>query len=112
MSDVPPKDPPTKDPLALFEEDASLRGGNLRLPQDILDALQRKKVPNVDGWEPGHFQPVECLGKGGFGLVVKATHKASRHMVALKCIKIRDQSAVADVSRECTIHMNAQHPNK
>jgi serine/threonine protein kinase len=66
------------------------------------------------GLSVGEYLVLEKLGQGGMGVVFKARHRPSAHVVALKILPPsfgRDQSAVDRFRREVEIAGRLDHPN-
>ncbi|MDA1049289.1 MAG: serine/threonine-protein kinase [Planctomycetota bacterium] len=68
-------------------------GGLRRLMQDAAKTIQRDQQPLISGYELG-----EVLGKGGMGLVYKATRRSDGQTVAIKMML--PAVAVNEASRE------------
>src|SRR5690348_12005645 len=71
------------------------------------------KPEDFIGKQFGHYQLIEFLKGGGFGLVYKAEHLKLHRTVALKLLKpelIADEDKVAAFEREASIIANLNHP--
>mmetsp|Transcript_37171 Transcript_37171/g.71278 ORF Transcript_37171/g.71278 Transcript_37171/m.71278 type:complete len:330 (-) Transcript_37171:66-1055(-) len=69
---------------------------------------------NLDGDDPpSRYQVLEKIGHGSFGEVLKAVHKPTGHLVALKKILLRrpEKGLPDNVLREIKLLQRVDHPN-
>nr|XP_045611795.1 eukaryotic translation initiation factor 2-alpha kinase 1-like isoform X2 [Procambarus clarkii]XP_045611796.1 eukaryotic translation initiation factor 2-alpha kinase 1-like isoform X2 [Procambarus clarkii]XP_045611797.1 eukaryotic translation initiation factor 2-alpha kinase 1-like isoform X2 [Procambarus clarkii] len=107
----------------LFENAQSqipVNSANLVLPRLRLPASPRNQLMMTNSYRhllddryTREFTEVEILGKGGFGVVVKAEHRLDGRFYAIKIIPVKDdgKSDQANLLREVTSLAQLDHPH-